>query len=143
VCEVPVEGSGVFLHIVSDSTQQSLSGITVHAEPFATSPCTSRLQSSTYTTNATGWVSIDVTNLTANYYFDTFLEYAGQDHTFVLPQGPLDITNATLRLTSGSLSISLCYTMATSNPCRAYTQSTTTGTSSQNTYTVTTTITST
>ena len=142
-CEVPVEGSGVFLHVVSDSTQQSLSGITVHVNPTATS-CYGIVKPSPadYTTNATGWISINVSNTQANWYFETSLVYAGRTYSFNLPQGPLDITNATLRLPSGNLSTSLCYTMATSNPCRPYTTSTT-NTSSQSIYTITTTSTST
>ena len=142
-CEVPVEGAGVFLHIVSDSTQQPLPEISVHAVPTASS-CfgASGPGPSIYITNATGWVSMNVSSLQANYYFNTSLAYEGRNYNFILPQGPLDTTNATLHLPSGNLSISLCYTMATSNPCRLYNASSTTNTSSQSTFTITTTSTS-
>ena len=138
MCEVPVEGAGVFLHVVSDSTQKPLAGILVYAVPTASS-CygAGRPGPGSYTTNATGWVSLNVTNLQANYFFETSLMYAGQNYSFVLPQGPLDTTNATLRLPSGNLSISLCYTMTTHSPCSPYTASTT-GTSLQGTATTTT-----
>jgi hypothetical protein len=61
----------------------------------------------------------------ANYYFDVSVGDAGRSYNFSLPQGPLDTTNASLSLPSGNLSITLCYTMATANPCRPYTGSTT------------------
>lgn len=129
ICIVPVEGAGVFLHIVSDSTQQPVPGIAVQVIPTATS-CfgVSRPGPADYTTNTTGWISIDVNNLQANYYFLVSLENGGRSYNFSLPQGPLDTTNATLSLPSGNLSITLCYTMATANPCRPYTESTTTNT---------------
>jgi hypothetical protein len=135
-CEVPVEGSGVFLHVVSDSNNQSLSGIFVQVVPRATS-CYGVVKPSPadYTTNATGWISINVSNTQANWYFETSTVYAGRTYSFNLPQGPLDTTNATLSLPSGNLGISLCYTMATSNPCRPY--STTTTNASQSTITIT------
>jgi hypothetical protein len=137
VCEVQVEGAGVFLQVISDSTQQPLPGITVHVNPTATS-CYGIVKPSVadYTTNATGWIAIDVSNTPANVYFQASLVYAGRTYSFNLPQGPLDTTNATLRLPSGNLSISLCNTMATSNPCSPYTTSTT---SPQGAYTTTTT----
>ena len=125
VCIINVEGAGTYLRIVSDSTQQPLAGISVSVLPAANS-CfgASRPGPATYTTNATGWVSVG--GMQANYYFDVSVGDAGRSYNFSLPQGPLDTTNATLSLPSGSLSITLCYTMATANPCRPYTGSATT-----------------
>jgi hypothetical protein len=125
ICTVAVEGAGTYLHVVSDSTQRPLPGIPVHVLPTANS-CfgASRPGPATYTTNATGWVSIG--GMQANYYFDVSLADAGSIYNFSLPQGPLDSTNATLSLPSGNLSVSLCYTMASTNPCKPYAESATT-----------------
>ena len=108
ICVVNVEGAGTYLQIVSDSTQQPLSGISVSVLPTASS-CLGYPPipgPETYTTNATGWVSMG--GLQANYYFETSLTYTGRNYSFVLPQGPIETTNATLSLPSGTLSISLC-----------------------------------
>jgi len=130
VCVINVEGSGTYLHIISDSSKEPLPAISVQVTPEASS-CLgfSKPGPSTYVTNASGWISVG--GLQANYYFDASLVYAGRDYSFSLPQGPLDTTNATLGLPSGNLTISLCNTMATTNPCRPYTQSTTISTSGQ------------
>jgi hypothetical protein len=125
VCVVPVEGTGTYLHIVSDSTQQPLPGITVNVLPTANSCFGFSIPGpAAYITNATGWVSLE--GMPANYYFQTSLTYAGRSYNFSLPQGPLDTTNATLSLPSGNLIISLCYSLTTVNACRPYTETTTT-----------------
>ena len=140
ICEVGVEGAGVFLHIISDSTRQPLSGISVSAVPVANS-CfgASRPGPSSYTTNATGWVSLDVSNLQANYFFETSLVYAGRNYSFTLPQGPIETTNATLSLPSGTLSTSLCFATG-SKTCFPYSAPTTTTTGTPTSVTTITTL---
>lgn len=136
ICVVNVEGAGTYLQIVSDSTQQPLSGISVSVLPTASS-CLGYPPipgPETYTTNATGWVSMG--GLQANYYFETSLTYTGRNYSFVLPQGPIETTNATLSLPSGTLSISLCNATGTKT-CSPYSASTTTNTSTQTAYSAT------
>lgn len=67
ICMVAVEGNGVYLHIVSDSSNDSLSGIKVLAAPKANScPGSFIPYPFEQTSNASGWVSLNFPNLQAN-----------------------------------------------------------------------------
>ena len=128
ICIVNVEGAGVFLHLVSDSGKD-LANISVVATPKANS-CLGYPpypQPGVQQSNSTGWVDLGAASQ-ANYYYEISLNYSSRDYSFVLPQGPLDITLATFSLPSGNLSISLCYTLTASQSysCHPYTSATTT-----------------
>lgn len=122
ICIVPVEGAGAYLQVLSDSTQQPLSNVSVSVLPTASScfgypPLPGP---ASYTSNSTGWVSIY--GLQANYYFETSLTYAGRSYNFTLPQGPMETTYATLSLPSGNLSITVCNPSFQAPNCTPYNQ---------------------
>lgn len=111
ICMVAVEGNGVYLRIVSDSSNDSLSGINVLAIPESNScPGSFIPYSFEQTSNASGWVSLNFPNLQANYYYQVLIDYNGKNYSFVLPQGPLETTLALVSLPSGNLKIQLCVT---------------------------------
>ena len=112
ICVVPVEGNGVYLRIASDSSNDSLSDINVLAAPKANScPGSFIPYPFQQTSNASGWVSLNFPNLQANYYYQvSILDYDGKNYSFVLPQGPLETTLASVSLPSGNLKIQLCLT---------------------------------
>ncbi len=136
VCIVLAEGAGTYLHIVSDSTQQPLSGVSALVTPTATECLgTSRPSPFADRSNASGWISIG--GLQANYYFEVSLGYAGKNYSFSLPQGPESRTYATFRLPSANLSITLCYMLANPPSCRPSNQTAVTSTTTVSAYTVT------
>ena len=113
ICEVLVEGNGVYLRIASDSSNQSLSGIKVLVTPKANS-CYGEFVPDPFelTSNGSGWVFLNFPNLQANYYYQvSILDYDGKNYSFVLPQWPLETTIASINLPSGSLGIQLCETL--------------------------------
>lgn len=128
VCVVNVEGAGVFLHLVSDSGND-LANVSVLETPKANS-CLGYPpypQPGVQQSNNTGWIDLGA-GLQANYDYEISLNYSDRNYSFVLPQGPLDITLATFSLPSGNLNISLCYTLSASqsDSCQTYTNATTT-----------------
>jgi len=128
VCVVPVEGNGVYLHIVSDSSNRSLSGVKLFVTPkanfcFGTFVPTSFSQVS----NQSGWADLSLPNLQANYYYQVSIpNFFGRNYSITLPQAPLETTIASINLPSGNLTIQLCQTLngPTRFSCLPYVNST-------------------
>ncbi len=128
-CAVNFMGNGTFLQIISESTQQPLTGVSLHVSPVANGDCYVAQNPATYNTNSSGWVSLGA--LPGGAHFLVSLEYAGTSYNFSIPQQSLDVSYATLRLPSGNLSVTLCLTLDTPPSFEPYNQtgivSTTTG----------------
>jgi hypothetical protein len=127
VCVINAQGYGTYLHVVSDSTQQPVSGVSFHFVPIAYSCLGYGIPTAAnYTTNSTGWIFLY--GVQANYLFQSYLTYAGRSYNVTLPQRPGELTYATLQLPSGNLTIMLCLPINGSAPaCSPYNR---TGTSS-------------
>jgi hypothetical protein len=130
-CGVNFMSSGGYLHLVADSTEQPLSGITVEVSPIANSTCYVHGAPTAYITNASGWVSTGA--LPGGAYFEVSLQYAGRGYSFSIPQVSLDVTTVTLGLPSGSLDATECYMAATPPSCAILNQTATISTNTSKT----------
>jgi hypothetical protein len=108
ICLVPDTGGGVYLQLISSTSDEPLNNVSVLATPRASScygyppyPKPSQKQ-----TNGSGGISLD--GQLANYNYGIEFSYQNIQYNFTLRQGPGEITIGTYNLPSGDLSINLC-----------------------------------
>lgn len=119
-CIVSDESTGFFLHLVTDSAQTPVEGVSVTATPAIecegyTLPDTSL--EATYTTNGSGWAVISIPAVNSEYALIYSFSYAGRVYNLTVSWMPQQGTFTTVSLPSGNVTTTYLYPKSCNGTC--------------------------
>ena len=121
-CTISAEPTGFYLHVITDGTPKPIQGAVLNAT--AVSSCGTETSSRILTTNATGWVTAPVPQISGNYFMVFQVQYTnsttGETFSKFISQvgwAPEQGTFVTLSLPSGTVNFSYLFPISCNGVC--------------------------